>query len=302
MPFTSPITRRLTALPLLGGLWQRMAHLLSPVCNPMALKPANPIAPLIHDVACPLRVLTRGGGDTSAKSLGQGRSFYGLKPYIAGDDTRLLDWSVYARTRHPHIRQYQQDARQTLWCVVLDGPEWHTGHHTPLWQFALDALSMTLGTENGPDVSLGIWWLNAQSGWASHRPQPADLALGWLAQAWQKGPTQLYPDCSVKVIPEQALRRDHWLVLAPMAESRLAACQQWPIPPSRLALWAFADPWWQRWQTAMAGANCVAGQQTLPLLTDPGQQNLVSYGQLKIIDTAKPLAPQLNAFDLHNRG
>ncbi len=63
------------------------------------------------------------------KNKGFSTEFKELRPYTAGDDTRFLDWRVYARTERCYIRSYE--AETSLECLfVVDGSQsmawrWH---------------------------------------------------------------------------------------------------------------------------------------------------------------------------------
>ena len=55
------------------------------------------------------------------------------REYAPGDDTRHIDWKVYARTERYHLKQYEQETNLVAWLVV-DGSE-----------------SMKVGTARGKD-------------------------------------------------------------------------------------------------------------------------------------------------------
>ena len=55
------------------------------------------------------------------------------REYAPGDDTRHIDWKVYARTERYHLKQYEQETNLVAWLVV-DGSE-----------------SMRVGTVRGKD-------------------------------------------------------------------------------------------------------------------------------------------------------
>lgn len=44
------------------------------------------------------------------------------REYAPGDDTRHIDWKVYARTERYHLKQYEQETNLVAW-VVVDGSE-----------------------------------------------------------------------------------------------------------------------------------------------------------------------------------
>jgi hypothetical protein len=285
---------------------------LAPVVNPMALMPAKPDNPKPAAVWPPnYPPDARLNADYTDTRLGQGKTFYGMKPYTAGDDTRLLDWAVYARTRHPHIRQYQQDAVTTLWWVILDNPDWQMGHHQPLWHTAIQQMALPA---TDTTCRMGLWWLGEHA-WITEKAQAGMAVVNTAQQVWQTGhaaqattrhkeahkaPWRPYPDYSgqsvaggvsarlsktLAVIPEKALQRDSWVVLTPLGDPRLPLCLQWPIADNRLRVGAFVDPWWTRWHPAMAGLPCANGQQ----LDSPGTPTGLQHPRVRIIDTAQPL-------------
>lgn len=49
---------------------------------------------------------------------GQGLDFAELREYHPGDDIRKIDWNVLARTLTPHVREYHDEKRQTLWIAA----------------------------------------------------------------------------------------------------------------------------------------------------------------------------------------
>jgi uncharacterized protein (DUF58 family) len=79
-------------------------------------------------------------GEHRATTLGLGSELAQIRPYVPGDDVRLIDWNVTARTGEPHVRvQVAERALTTL--LVLD-----------------TSLSMTFGTADRrkADVAEGV--------------------------------------------------------------------------------------------------------------------------------------------------
>lgn len=64
-----------------------------------------------------LRSSARRAGDQRSRSLGQGREFAELKPYVAGHDVRQIDWRVTARRQSPYVRIMEEDRHHehTVW-------------------------------------------------------------------------------------------------------------------------------------------------------------------------------------------
>ncbi len=79
-------------------------------------------------------------GDHRSALLGRGSELAQVRPYVPGDDVRLIDWNVTARTRIPHVRAHLAERVLVTW-VVLD--------RTP---------SMAFGTADRrkDDVALGV--------------------------------------------------------------------------------------------------------------------------------------------------
>lgn len=59
------------------------------------------------------------GGRYHTAFKGQGMTFAEVRPYVAGDDVRALDWNVTARTGEAHVKVFEEEREQTL-LLVLD--------------------------------------------------------------------------------------------------------------------------------------------------------------------------------------
>ncbi len=57
-------------------------------------------------------------GDYHSTFKGQGVEFDEVRPYIAGDDVRTIDWNVTARTGVPHIKRYSEERELTILFLV----------------------------------------------------------------------------------------------------------------------------------------------------------------------------------------
>ena len=51
---------------------------------------------------------------------GQGMEFQEVREYVAGDDTRAIDWNVTARVGRPYIKRFAEERDQTV-MLLLDG-------------------------------------------------------------------------------------------------------------------------------------------------------------------------------------
>jgi uncharacterized protein (DUF58 family) len=58
-------------------------------------------------------------GDHRSALYGRGSELAQVRPYMVGDDVRLVDWAVTARTRVPHVRIHLAERVLVTW-VVLD--------------------------------------------------------------------------------------------------------------------------------------------------------------------------------------
>lgn len=61
-------------------------------------------------------------GDYRTHFRGSGVDFADLREYQPGDDARLIDWNVTARTRRVHVRQYLEDREVTAWMLLDRSP------------------------------------------------------------------------------------------------------------------------------------------------------------------------------------
>lgn len=57
-------------------------------------------------------------GDYHSTFKGQGVEFDEVRPYVAGDDVRAIDWNVTARTGVPHIKRFSEERELTILFVV----------------------------------------------------------------------------------------------------------------------------------------------------------------------------------------
>lgn len=57
-------------------------------------------------------------GRHSSKLRGRGLSFEELREYVDGDDVRMIDWKVTARTRVPHVRVYTEERDRPTLLIV----------------------------------------------------------------------------------------------------------------------------------------------------------------------------------------
>jgi uncharacterized protein (DUF58 family) len=66
-------------------------------------------------------------GDYQGIFPGPGTEAGESRPYVAGDDVRLIDWNVTARTAVPHVRDPVFDHELDVWLLVDLSPSQHFG-------------------------------------------------------------------------------------------------------------------------------------------------------------------------------
>jgi uncharacterized protein (DUF58 family) len=57
-------------------------------------------------------------GDHRSTLLGEGTELAQVRPYVAGDDVRRIDWNVTARTGLPHVRVHLAERVMVTWLVL----------------------------------------------------------------------------------------------------------------------------------------------------------------------------------------
>jgi len=63
----------------------------------------------------------RQAGLRSVQRRGEGRLFEGLREWVPGDDTRIIDWKATARRGKPIARQYEDERREHLLILIDAG-------------------------------------------------------------------------------------------------------------------------------------------------------------------------------------
>jgi uncharacterized protein (DUF58 family) len=72
--------------------------------------------------ALPLQIARRReAGLRALRRPGEGRLFEGLREWVPGDDTRIIDWKATARRDKPIARQYEDERRQQVLIVIDAG-------------------------------------------------------------------------------------------------------------------------------------------------------------------------------------
>lgn len=66
------------------------------------------------------RVTSTLSGPRKSISAGRGLTFKDYRIYAPGDDIRLIDWKVFARTDHLYIKSYEEEKNLTVH-IIIDG-------------------------------------------------------------------------------------------------------------------------------------------------------------------------------------
>jgi uncharacterized protein (DUF58 family) len=71
-------------------------------------------------------------GEHSSAQRGRGLEFQEVRPYVAGDDPRTIDWRVTARRGRPHTKLFREEREQSVWLLVDLQPGLFFGTHRQL--------------------------------------------------------------------------------------------------------------------------------------------------------------------------
>jgi uncharacterized protein (DUF58 family) len=84
---------------------------------------------LLHalDLTIARRVEGLLAGDHRSSLLGRGTELAQVRPYIPGDDVRLIDWNVTARTGEPHVRVQLAERVLVTWLLLDVSPSMEFG-------------------------------------------------------------------------------------------------------------------------------------------------------------------------------
>jgi uncharacterized protein (DUF58 family) len=66
-------------------------------------------------------------GDYRSSLFGDGTELAQVRPYVPGDDVRMIDWNVTARTREPHVRVHLAERVLVTWLVLDTSPSMRFG-------------------------------------------------------------------------------------------------------------------------------------------------------------------------------
>ena len=87
----------------------------------------------------------RFGAGSPTTYRGDGYEFVELRSYVAGDDTRRIDWAATARSGELQTRVVLEDVALTLAALVDDTPSMHVGRKRALVDAAEEAVATWFG-------------------------------------------------------------------------------------------------------------------------------------------------------------
>jgi uncharacterized protein (DUF58 family) len=97
-----------------------IGHPLAPARTPGRPGP-GPVPPaLLRKVSVTVRRRIDGllAGDHRSWAFGDGAELAQVRPYVPGDDVRLIDWNVTARTGEPHVRVNVAERAVETWLLL----------------------------------------------------------------------------------------------------------------------------------------------------------------------------------------
>jgi uncharacterized protein (DUF58 family) len=201
-------------------------------------------------------------GDYRSTQLGFGSELAQVRPYEPGDDVRLIDWNVTARTRVPHVRVHLAERVMTTW-LVLD-----------------TSASMQFGTADRrkADVAEGV--VLTVSHLATRRAGRIGLVL------FDGGRMELIPPRGGRLAVLGTLRHLHAGRELPHRAGSLADALKLSLPVmrTRAAVFVVTDligpDDWRRPLINLAGRHDV----TVVEVRDPREDRLVDVGDLWFAD------------------
>lgn len=173
---------------------------LAPIINPLACVPTPQPTPytsaeeLLRKLERQLKEFSRQGlaGDKRTLLHGQGLDFADLRQYFPGDDIRKIDWNVFARTGEPHVKEYQDEKRLTIWLYVDLSPSMFFGTRKTKATLALEisgllgllaqagghALGVVIHSESGSSI------MSPKTGYAHLQQVSKTLFSTYQQQQW----------------------------------------------------------------------------------------------------------------------
>jgi uncharacterized protein (DUF58 family) len=120
-----------------------MSKTTIPHSNPAAFRPDDPeLFMAMDDLEMVARGVVEGAlhGLHRSPYLGFSSEFDSHREYRPGDDLRHVDWTVWARSDHLQIKQYQADTNMNMYLLLDHSPSMLASNGpSPKWQYAARA-------------------------------------------------------------------------------------------------------------------------------------------------------------------
>ncbi len=75
-------------------------------------------------------------GSRRSSLPGRGASLRDHRPYAEGDDFRLIDWKVYARSDHLHIKRFEEERSMTTHIIIDRSDSMNFGDRVTKFDYA----------------------------------------------------------------------------------------------------------------------------------------------------------------------
>ncbi len=202
-------------------------------------------------------------GEHRSRILGRGTELAQVRPYVPGDDVRLIDWNVTARTGEPHVRVHLAERVLVTWIALDLSPSMAFG--TADRRKADVAVGTTIALAHAATVRGNRAGLVCFGGGetAVHPPRQGRAGLLAVLSALGRDPAEASPGPPLA----QTLRR----------LSGIARPQSLVVVVSD-----FRGPLdWRRPLLELAGRHDLLAVE----IRDPREQRLVPVGELWLIDT-----------------
>lgn len=82
------------------------------------------------------RVTSNYTGQKKSTSAGRGLTFKDYRIYAPGDDIRLIDWKVYARSDHLYVKSYEEERNMTVHVLSDCSASMNFGKPISKWDYA----------------------------------------------------------------------------------------------------------------------------------------------------------------------
>jgi uncharacterized protein (DUF58 family) len=215
------------------------------------------------DVSIGRRVEGLLAGDFRSNLLGRGTELAMMRPYVAGDDVRRIDWNATARTGEPHVRVDLAERVLVTWLVLDTSVSMQFGTADRRKADVAEGVAVAIGhlsTRRGN--RLGVVTFGGSDSIALP-PQQGRVGLVGLLAALRREPPPEGPGATSlagALVRTGALARQRSLVVV-VSDFR-------------------GDRAWRRPLLELAGHHDVVGVE----IRDPREQELTDVGPLWLVD------------------